>query len=433
MGGVAGRLWPLLTRVLGEEFPLRVRGWDGSEEGPPGSSVVILQHRRGLRRLLWQPGELGLARAYVAGDIDVEGDVFEALRAVLALLPVGGGPAIALGRDDKRELLRAAVMLGAVGPEPKPPPEEVGGLSGEWHSKGRDAAAVRHHYDVGNDFYRHVLGPSMVYSCAYWARPDDPTYALEDAQTDKCELVARKLGLRPGDRLLDVGCGWGAMAIHAAERHGAHSLGITLSEEQAEYATKRVAVAGLQDRVEIAVRDYRDVGGGPYDAISSIGMAEHVGSERYAEYAADLYRLLRPGGRLLNHQIAGRPADRSASPSMFIRDYVFPDGELLPVGQTVELLEEAGLEVRDAESLREHYARTLRAWVANLEQHWDECAALTSVGRARTWLLYMAGSALSFEAGRIGINQVLAVRPHDDGRSGLPMTARRDWRPGDTG
>lgn len=423
--GVAGRLQPLLTRVLGGEFPLRIRGWDGSEEGPAGAPALILQHRRALRRLLWQPGEIGLSRAYIAGELDVEGDLFSALEAVMRVLPVGGGPGIRLSRDDKRELMRTAVLLGAVGPEPKPPPEEAH-LSGEVHSKDRDAAAIRHHYDVGNAFYRHVLGPSMVYSCAYWAHPDDPSYTVDDAQRDKCDLVARKLRLRPGQRLLDVGCGWGGMTIHAASQYGVEVLGTTLSEEQAEYARKRAHEAGLEDQVEIRVLDYRDLDDGPFDAVSSIGMAEHVGSARYAEYASVLFRLLRPGGRLLNHQIARRPAGATASTSKFIRNYVFPDGELLPVGQTVQLLEEAGFEVRDLESLREHYGRTLRAWVSNLEDNWDACVAHASLGRARTWLLYMAGCALSFEAGRIGVNQVLAIRPHGDGHSDMPMT-RSAW------
>lgn len=423
--GVAGRLQPLLTRILDSEFPLRIRGWDGSEEGPADAPVLVLRHRRALRRLLWQPGEVGLGRAYVAGEIDVEGGFFPALDAMLGILPVGGGPGVRLTRDNKRELMRAAVLLGAVGPEPKPPPEEAH-LTGQVHSKDRDAAAIRHHYDVGNEFYRYVLGPTMVYSCAYWARPDDPAYTLDDAQRDKCDLVARKLQLQPGQRLLDVGCGWGAMAIHAATHYGVEVLGVTLSEEQAEYGRKQVHEAGLDDRIDIRVRDYRDIDGGPFDAISSIGMAEHVGGSRYAEYAAGLYDLLRPGGRLLNHQIARRPADATTSPSMFIRNYVFPDGELLPVGQTVELLEEAGFEVRDLESLREHYALTLRAWVDNLSEHWDVCVALSSTGRARAWLLFMAGSALSFEAGRISVNQVLAVRPHADGRSDMPLT-RSAW------
>ena len=266
----------------------------------------------------------------------------------------------------------------------------------------------------------------MVYSCAYWPAPESEGGTLEGAQRDKLELISRKLGLSPGRRLLDVGCGWGSMAIHAAREHGVSVVGITLSQEQAAYARKRVADEGLTDRVEIRVQDYRDVTDGPYDAISSIGMAEHVGSERYLEYAEDLFRLLRPGGRLLNHQIARRPhRDESAySVDAFIDSYVFPDGELAPVGTTVTQLERAGFEVRDVESIREHYALTLRRWVVNLEAEWARAVRLAGAGRARVWRLYMAASALAFEHNRIGVNQVLAVRAPDSGASGLPLRSR---------
>nr|EIF90188.1 cyclopropane-fatty-acyl-phospholipid synthase [Streptomyces tsukubensis NRRL18488] len=263
----------------------------------------------------------------------------------------------------------------------------------------------------------------MVYSCAYWG---DGVTTLEEAQHAKLDLVAGKLGLREGDRLLDVGSGWGSMAIHAAREYGAYVTGVTLSREQAAYARKRIAEAGLTDRVEIRVQDYRDVTDGPYDAISSIGMAEHVGAVRYGEYAARLHTLLKPGGRLLNHQIARRPeADESAyHVDEFIDRYVFPDGELSPLGSTVTALESAGFEVRDVESIREHYALTLRRWVARLEDGGKQAVRLTSPGRARVWRLYMAASALSFERNRIGVNQVLAVRTPADGASGLPLRTR---------
>jgi cyclopropane-fatty-acyl-phospholipid synthase len=251
---------------------------------------------------------------------------------------------------------------------------------------------------------------------------------LEQAQYAKLDLVCRKLGLREGQRLLDVGCGWGAMVLHAARHYGVRATGITLSVEQAAFARKRIAAAGLTDRIEIRVQDYRDVKDGPYDAISSIGMAEHVGSARYLEYAQTLYALLKPGGRLLNHQIARRPlrSEEEYRIDEFIDRYVFPDGELSPVGTTVGRLEEAGFEVRDVEALREHYGRTLRTWVANLEAHWKEAVAATSAGRARVWRLYMAASALSFERNRIGVNQVMAVRTDAAGRAGLPAT-RSAW------
>jgi cyclopropane-fatty-acyl-phospholipid synthase len=266
----------------------------------------------------------------------------------------------------------------------------------------------------------------MVYSCAYWENGADGT--LEEAQRTKLDLICRKLDLRPGQRLLDVGCGWGSMVLHAAEHYGVHATGITLSTEQAAYARKRVAEAGLTDRIDIRVQDYRAVTDGPFDAISSIGMAEHVGRDQYRAYAAVLYGLLRPGGRLLNHQIARRPQadEESYQVDEFIDRYVFPDGELAPIGSTVSRLEEAGFEVRDVEALREHYALTLRQWVTNLEACWDRAVQLTTPGRARVWRLYMAASALSFEQNRIGVNQVLATRTPSGGDSGMAPT-RAQW------
>ena len=432
MTGVAERLAPVLAELLGAELPIRLRGWDGVEAGPPGAPVLVLRNRRALRHLIWRPDELGLARAYVSGDLEVDSasDLYEVLTAVARLaertdaVTLRPRPADVFGPQGRR-LIGTAVRMGALGPRPPLPPEEVRRLRGSRHSMGRDRSAISYHYDVGNDFYRLVLGPSMVYSCAYWTPEAD---TLEQAQEAKLDLVCRKLGLRPGMRLLDVGCGWGSLLLHAARNYGVTGVGITLSTEQARGARERIADAGLSDQLTIRLQDYREVSDGPYDAIASVGMAEHVGTEQYRRYAGLLHGLLAPGGRLLNHQIARRPSapGERYRTSPFISAYVFPDGDLIPVGETVSLLEQAGFEIRDMESLREHYARTLRAWVGNLEADWGRAAGLTTTGRARVWRLYMAASALAFEENRIGVNQVLAVRTTAAGGSGLPAT-RAQW------
>ncbi|SMQ16800.1 cyclopropane-fatty-acyl-phospholipid synthase [Streptomyces sp. Ag82_O1-12] len=427
MADAAPRLQGLFTQLLGAPLPVRIRAWDGSQSGPPGAPTLVVRNRRALRRLLWKPGELGLARAWVAGDLDIEGDLYATLDLMAGLIWERGEDARTLAqalRDPEvRAAVRGLVKLAGLPLPPAPPREEARSPRRHLHTKRTDRRAISHHYDVGNDFYEIVLGPSMVYSCAYWPAPDS---TLEQAQRDKLELVCRKLGLSPGLRLLDVGCGWGSMAIHAAREHGVRVVGVTLSQEQAAYARKRVADEGLTDKVEIRVQDYRDVRDGPYDAISSIGMAEHVGADRYLEYAADLYDLLKPGGRLLNHQIARRPQGDETTYSVdpFIDSYVFPDGELQPIGATVAQLERAGFEVRDVEAIREHYALTLRRWVERLEADWQRAARLAGPGRARVWRLYMAASALAFERNRIGVNQVLAVRTRESGTSDMPLRAR---------
>ncbi|WP_189602024.1 SAM-dependent methyltransferase [Streptomyces lateritius] len=426
MADAALRLTTLAEELLGAPLPVRLRAWDGSEAGPAGGPVLIVRHRRALRRLLWKPGELGLARAWVAGEIDVEGDLYEVLDRLAGLIWERGEETRSVLETVRDPRLRAAArgLVKMAGPLPPPPPptEEVRRRTGALHTKRRDKQAISHHYDVGNDFYALVLGPSMVYSCAYWTQ--DGT--LEDAQRDKLDLIARKLNLKEGDRLLDVGCGWGSMAVHAAREYGARVVGITLSREQAVFARKRIAEEGLTDRIEIRVQDYRDVKDGPYDAISSIGMAEHVGQVRYREYADTLYALLRPGGRLLNHQISRRPEPDEATYEIdpFIDAYVFPDGELAPMGRTLSTLEDAGFEVRDVEAIREHYALTLRRWVANLERDWSRAVRMVSPGRARVWRLYMAASAVSFERNRIGVNQFLAVKTPEGGRSGVALRTR---------
>jgi cyclopropane-fatty-acyl-phospholipid synthase len=414
MTDVATEVARTLAALMQEsEAPIGVRAWDGSVAGPKDAPAsLVFKSRQAIRRLLWHPDELGIARAYVAGELDIEGDVFEILTMRERL---GGTGDVAMTTRTKLGLARSAVRLAGLGRDPAAPPEEAR-VSGRTHSKARDAAAISHHYDVGNEFYGIVLGPSMTYSCAYWSDTTD----LTAAQAAKHDLVCRKLALAPGMRVLDVGCGWGSFLLHAAKTYGVTGVGVTLSREQAAFARDRVAEAGLSDAIEIRIQDYRDVTDGPYDAISSIGMAEHVGLEQLPVYARALYDLLRPEGRLLNHAISRRPGKHHALQG-FMGRYVFPDGELESIGTMVEAIEVAGFEVRDVQSLREHYALTLRAWVDNLQRCWGEAVAVTPEGRARVWLLYMAGSAIGFETNRLGVNQVLAVKSARSGASGLPL------------
>lgn len=421
---VAATIEPLVRRLLGGSLPLGLRAWDGSTAGPPDpAATIVLRSPDALRRIAYAPGELGLARAYVAGDLDLEGDVFAVLGVRDRLGAHDEHVTLRFDATAITEVWRAARRLGAIGP-PLPPPPEEARLGGRLHTHRRDAAAVSHHYDVGNDFYRLLLGETMTYSCGYWPTPGT---TLDEAQHEKYDLVCRKLGLGPGRRLLDVGCGWGGMVLHAAREYGVAAVGITVSREQEARARERVAEAGLDHLIEIRYQDYRAVDDGPFDAISSIGMFEHVGLARAGTYFAGLHRLLAPGGRLLNHAIS-RP-EPGRKPALdrrsFMGRYVFPDSELIEVGTVVSAMQAVGLEVRDVESIREHYGRTLRAWLANLEGDWDRAVDLAGAGRARVWRLYLAGCAVGFEQGRISIHQTLAVRPDELGRSHLPPT--RDW------
>ncbi|MBD1543089.1 methyltransferase domain-containing protein [Arthrobacter sp. IA7] len=434
--GAAPKLARALAIVLGtgefgtgkagaDQIPVRLRAWDGSEAGPPDAPLIEFTSRRALRRILWSPGQLGLSRAYVAGEITAHGDIFEAFAALSSAGKFAEpGPFSPPTPREVWTLLKTGIRLGALGRNPAPPPEEAKvEKHGRRHSKTRDAAAISHHYDVGNDFYRLVLGPSMVYSCAVWS---DESRSLEEAQEEKLDLVCRKLGLQPGQRLLDVGCGWGSFALHAAERYGVTVVGITISTEQAELVRKRVAEAGLTDRVDIRVQDYRDIDDGPFDAISSIGMSEHVGREQLDRYVSQLHGLLRPGGRMLNHAISWNAGPTEDDPDSFIPRYVFPDGQMLSLSEVMTALEGGGFEVLDVEALRRHYALTLRAWVKNLEENWDEAVRLTTDGRARIWRLYMAASALGFEGGLTGVNQVLVQKPGGQ----EPPLRLREWLAG---
>ncbi|MDP9073187.1 MAG: cyclopropane-fatty-acyl-phospholipid synthase family protein [Actinomycetota bacterium] len=410
----AAALAPLVCAVLGDDPPIEIRFWDGSRVGAvDGPATLVLRSPDALRRILWSPNEVGFARAYVTGDADIEGDVLEAIRAIFQSAP----EELQIGTRTLLKTLAAAARLGVLGPPPPHPPEEAR-LRGGRHSKERDAAAIAHHYDVGNDFYRLVLGESMTYSCARFTHPD---VTLEDAQAAKYDLICRKLGLEEGMRLLDVGCGWGGMVMHAAANYHVAAVGITLSEQQYELARKRVAEAGLSDWVEIRLQDYRDIGGEEFNAISSIGMFEHVGATQMAAYFSALAATLTPGGRLLNHAIStpnGAQFDRRS----FTARYVFPDGELQDVAAVIAAMEAVDLEARDVEALREHYALTLRKWVGNLDANWDTAVDLVGLVRARIWRLYMAAAVVGFEMNETSIHQVLAIKPNPAGASGMPLT-----------
>ncbi len=412
-----------VAQALASVLPptLGIRAYDGSTAGPADAEVSVhVTDPRALTHLVMSPGELGLARAYVSDFVEMSApDHHRALSMLATGRHIGD-----LTWTQRLQVLRA------LGPQVlhlvEPPPQEVGAkryVSGlRRHTRGRDAMAISHHYDVSNAFYSWVLGPSMAYTCAVYPTPDA---TLEQAQAEKFDLVCRKLGLEPGMRLLDVGCGWGGMALHAAREYGVHVVAVTLSRQQAEWGQKAVAEAGLSEQVDIRHGDYRDVHETGFDAVSSIGLTEHIGTAQLDDYAARLAARLRPQGRLLNHCIT-RPDDDSPSIQKrgFITRYVFPDGELAGVGRLVATLQRAGLEVRHEENLREHYARTCRQWCANLDARWDDAVREVGLGTARVWALYLAGSQLGFERGDIQLHQLLAVKT-TEGVSGMPL--RPDW------
>ncbi|GHG26221.1 MULTISPECIES: SAM-dependent methyltransferase [Amycolatopsis] len=415
----AHRLASFAGKLLGGPLPVGLRTWDGTRAGPDDAPTLVLRNRRALRRLLYAPGELGLARAYVTGDLDVEGDLADGFRRIRALTRSGELTPAKLGPREWAEALRLAARLGVAGLPPKPPAEEAR-LTGKLHSLLRDRSAIAHHYDLSNAFYQLLLDESMAYSCAYFT---DESQSLGQAQHDKLELICRKLGLRPGMRLLDVGCGWGSLLVHAAKHHGVEAVGITLSAEQLQHIRGRLAQHDLEDRVEVRRQDYRELPDAPFDAVASIEMGEHVGEVNYPAYAATLHRMVKPGGRVLLQQMSrGNVAPGGGA---FIERYIAPDMTMRPVGRTIDHLETAGLEVRDVHALREHYVRTVRAWADTLEENWADVVALIGETDARVWRLYLVGGALAFEENRMGVDQILAVRPHAGGASGLPPT--REW------
>ncbi len=412
----------VFEKVTGPDAPVEFRAYDGSSAGQAGAPVrITVKSPVAVRYLAQAPGLIGLARAYVSGHLDLDGDMYTALARM------SQAQQVQLSAAEQVRLLGRLGGPKLLYPRVPPPPQEVRvnrrWLGGRRHSKGRDASAISHHYDVSNTFYEWVLGPSMAYTCACYPHQDT---TLEEAQEYKHDLVARKLGLRPGMRLLDVGCGWGGMVRHAAREYGVKALGVTLSAQQAAWAQRAIEAAGLSDLAEVRHLDYRDVTETGFDAVSSIGLTEHVGKAQLPAYFAFLYGKLKPGGRLLNHCIT-RPDDREpARRAMgFINRYVFPDGELEGPGYLMSAMNDAGFEIRHEENLREHYAMTLAGWCANLDAHWPEAVAEVSEGTARVWRLYMAGSRLGFDRNVVALHQLLGVRLTADGRSGMPL--RPDW------
>jgi len=413
-----------LAALSAHGLPFRLTAFDGSSAGPPDADVSLhIVNQRGLSYILTAPGDLGMARAYVAGDLEVRGvhpgDPYLLMRTITG------------GFDDRLPspavLVRMVNQIGWAHLRPPPPPPQEHlprwrrTLEGLRHTRGRDAVAIGHHYDVSNRFYELVLGPSMTYTCAVYRKPEA---SLEEAQAEKYDLVARKLGLQPGMRLLDVGCGWGGMVRHAAREYGVQAVGVTLSRQQASWAQQAIRRDGLDASAQVRHADYRDVAETGFDAISSIGLTEHIGLRAYPVYFGFLRDHLRPGGRLLNHCITRRD-NTYRSVGAFIDRYVFPDGELTGSGRIITTMQDVGMEVRHEENLREHYALTLAGWCRNLVEHWDECVAEVGAGTARVWGLYMAGSRLAFERNEIQLHQVLASRTDAEGNSGFAL--RPDW------
>ena len=400
--GAAGVIAELVRTQAGLDLPVRLRAWDGSEAGPADTPVLVARTPRALSWILWRPGELGLARAFISGDLDVDGDLTQALR-LAHQGPARQGQAARL--SPARWVLAAwaatvaAIRLKVpVWPPPAPPGCELR-VHGRLHSRARDRAVIAGHYDLPAAFYRLILDPTMAYSCAHWDKAD----TLAAAQQDKLRLICAKLGLQPGTRLLDMGCGWGSLAVHAAREHRARVTAVTLSAEQGSYVRRQA-----QNEVEVRIQDYRDPLDGPYDAIASVEMGEHVGAAEYPRFCAALHHLLKPGGRLLIQQMSRGARAPGGGP--FIESYIAPDMHMRPVRETVRLIENAGFEVTGVQPMREHYARTIRAWLHNFEANLPAIAEILTEEQVRAWRLYLAGGALAFEDGRMGVDQILAVR-----------------------
>jgi cyclopropane-fatty-acyl-phospholipid synthase len=431
---IASSLLSLAEDTLGLTLPIRLRAWDGSEAGVPGAPVVVIRDKRALRHVMWKPGELGVARAYVQGDLDVEGDLGDGLRAMWDAVRDARVADERAGRPriGPRQVARAAalaVRLGAIGRRP-PAPAAESNLTGELHSKERDQAAISHHYDLSNDFYELILDPNMAYSSGFHVTPE---MTLEEAQTAKLHLICKKLGLEPGMRMVDIGSGWGSLTLFAAEHYGVHVTGVTLSVEQRDYVMGKAAERGLADRVDVSLRHFRDleasgVRDGEIDAIASIEMGEHVGDAEYVVFVDSIFRYLKPGGRALIQQMSrsnDAPGD-SPGGGPFIETYIAPDMHMKPLAKTIGLIAASGLEIRDVQAMREHYPQTVAGWAQRLEDNWDVAVKLIGEENARVWRLYLVGGALAFEENRMGVDQILSVKPSPRGVSGMP-TSPMEW------
>ena len=421
MKSIAQDLHGLMSGAAGPGIPVRLRAWDGSEAGPSGSPVVELRSPAALRRMLWRPGELGAAQAYVTGELglaDEDGWTLQsALTAVFDFLHATEHPA-KLSPAIVWRAAKAGRRAGALG-TPPPPPASQASMRGRIHTRLRDRRAISHHYDLSNEFYSLILDPSMAYSCGYHAAP---TVSLADAQQAKLTLICHKLGLDTEQTLLDVGCGWGSLSLHAAEHFGARVVGVTISAEQKRFIDARIAQRELGDRVEIRLQDYRDVPERDhFDAVASIEMGEHVGASNYPTYAAALHRTVRPGGRVVVQQMSRKGRHPGGGP--FIESFIAPDMYMRPVGETVGLLEAAGLEARDVHALREHYVLTVGGWIERFEANRERLTELVGEEVMRVWELYLVGGALAFRDGRMGVDQILLTRPGADPR--LPQVRVR--------
>jgi cyclopropane-fatty-acyl-phospholipid synthase len=405
------------SQLVGDNARVRFVAYDGSTAGPKDAPATIeLRSPLGLRYIVRAPGDLGLARAFVTGQLEVRGDLYFALKNLVDAItgPIPWSERLAVAR-----ILGGSLFQTPPRPIEEAPPPRLRGLR---HSKSRDAAAISHHYDVSNTFYSYILGPTMAYTCAVYEKAGS---TLEEAQTEKVDLVCRKLGLQPGMRLLDVGCGWGGMVLHAVKNYGVKAIGVTLSEQQADYGARMIAEAGLGSVAEVRFQDYRDVAETGFDAVSSIGLTEHIGLANLPAYFGFLASRLRDEGRLLNHCITRATAREPARAGGFIDRYIFPDGELEGPGTILTAMHDNGFELRHEENLREHYAMTLRDWSANLEANWTDAVAEVGLRKARVWRLYLVASRIGFETDRIQLHQALGVRLGPDRVSGMPL--RPDW------